>query len=290
MIDLLDILDRQNVHYKRHGEHKNIRDGWIGLDCPQCGTGTEKYHLGINLSHYYASCWQCGYQDLSQVISAVSGKPIASIRSVLKELVPSKKLGRSVGKYTPPTGRNRLHPAHIKYLEGRGFDPAILVSLWEIEGIGIHHRLPWCIFIPIHQHNKIASWTTRSISDEIPSKYISARPAEESRPIKSLLYGQDHARHAVVVVEGPMDVWKIGPGAVATLGVQVTSEQMKTLKDFPIRVVCFDREKEAQKRAKALCEELSLFPGETYRIKPLNGDPGEASAEEVAAIREEWLQ
>ena len=37
----------------------------------------------------------------------------------------------------------------------------------KIFGIGIAPRLQWRIWIPIHYHGEIVSWTTRSLSDNI---------------------------------------------------------------------------------------------------------------------------
>ena len=90
----------------------------------------------------------------------------------------------------------------------------------SLQGIGLHPRLPWRLFIPIHSHGRPISWTTRSIGTKDKKKYITASPAEEAAPHKQTLYGLDYCRHTVIVVEGPLDAWNIGPGAAATYGLQ----------------------------------------------------------------------
>ena len=129
------------------------------------------------------------------------------------------------------------------------------------------------------------SWTTRAVSDDVKLRYVNARPEEELRPIKSLLYGQHHLRHAVVICEGPTDAWKIGPGAVATFGVNYTKAQLLRMSKYPVRFVCFDSEPIAQQRAQALCEALIPFPGTTKNITLDAMDPGSASEKELRQLR-----
>lgn len=104
-----------------------------------------------------------------------------------------------------------------------------------------------------------------------------------------MLFGIDFIRHAIIVCEGPMDAMKIGPGAVSTMGISYTKHQLKQIVDFPVRVVCFDNEPDAQKRAKKLCSDLSSFPGKTTNIVLDVKDPGEASPKEIKLIRKSFL-
>lgn len=102
---------------------------------------------------------------------------------------------------------------------------------------------------------------------------------------KSILYGADLAKSAVIVTEGPFDALRLGPGAVATLGLNVTQEQIWRLSAFPIRVIAFDSERKAQERARQLAEQLSIFPGRTSIMMTEGPDPGSASPREVRLIR-----
>jgi len=185
-----------------------------------------------------------------------------------------------------------LHPSQRRYLENRGFDPDELVRTWGIKGIGMASRLSWRILIPIYDHRgKIVSWTTRSISED-PSvpRYISAKPSEESQHHKHLLYGAHLAKCCVVVCEGPISAWAIGPGAVATCGLGYTREQLEEIAEYPYRATCFDATPEAQRRAKKLCEDLAPLPGVTENILLETGkDPAECDKEETEAIRQQFL-
>lgn len=163
--------------------------------------------------------------------------------------------------------------------------------LWCLQGIGIAARLSWRIYIPIHYQGEVVSWTTRAIGKHVQPRYLSAGPEQESVSHKSILYGGDYVRNAVIVCEGPTDVWRIGPGAVATLGTSYSRSQMLEISKVPIRAVCFDMERPAQKRATKLVEELRAFPGLTMRIElETANDVADADEDEVAEIRRAVLE
>ena len=88
-----------------------------------------------------------------------------------------------------------------------------------------------------------------------------------------------------MVVEGPTDVWRIGPGAVATMGLSFTQAQVQRILQYPIRAICFDNSLQAQSTANRLAGMLELFPGKTMRIELDSDDPGNASDREVRAVR-----
>ena len=289
MKSVIDLLEEHEIDFKQPGDHAHVRPGFIGVDCPYCGPGSQKYHLGINIENGYATCWRCGYQNLAKVLSHLTGRQIdgKTLDACRKGRLPAER--PQIRPVRLPAGRSPLAPVHRRHLAGRGLDANLVASRWGLEGIGIHAVLGWRIFIPIHLDGKIVSWTTRAIGDH-PIRYMSADPEKDGGvPIKHLLYGEDFVRHAVVVVEGPADVWRIGPGAVATFGIAYSQEQVARLARFPLRAVCFDAEPQAQRAADRLCEQLHLFPGQTHRVILLSGDPGEASEVDVLKIRESFL-
>lgn len=289
-MNIQQLLDDNNVRYKRTGEDKDVRSGWIGVECPNCGEGSGKFHLGINLDGVYANCWKCGTKDMASLLAVLIGKGYLEAKQFLEGLPSHQTRIKHAGHLQLPQDRGPLYPVQLSYLARRGLDGPLLARLWGVEGIGLHGgRLQWRIFIPIHQNGEIVSWTTRTIgSDSV--RYISAKPEESLLPIKSLLFGADYARHAIIVCEGPFDVFSIGPGAVATLGVTYTSEQLYAMGKFPVRTVCFDNDPPAQQRAAKLCNSLTRFPGRTVNIVLVTGDdPAEADVDEIAQIRAVYL-
>lgn len=291
MNNIQSILENHNVRYETAG-HEHVRQGWIGLDCPWCRE-SGRFHLGVNLERGYANCWQCGPHRLVDVLVELTGEP----RSVCLELLEAAgtapraavEARRTGGRLIMPKGVEALSGPHRRYLRGRGFDPDELARLWGLKGIGLAARLSWRLWIPIHLQGETVSWTTRTIGEN-QKRYVSASAAEEKVPAKSVLYGLDYVRHAAVICEGPTDVWRFGPGAVATLGLGYSRAQLLAMSRIPVRVVCFDMERAAQRRAHGLTDTLSAFAGETYAVELETGDdPAGADPKEIGTIRGMFL-
>jgi len=133
----------------------------------------------------------------------------------------------------------------------------------------------------------VISYTGRSIAD-IKPRYYTLELEKCLRHPKDVLYGEPLARSdAVIVVEGPVDVWRIGPGAIATLGTGWTTEQAKRIADHERRFICFDNEIKAQGSAMKLAQWLSALPGITEIITGLDTDPGDLSTDQVRELRAE---
>jgi len=290
MATIRDILIDHNIPHVG-GEHHHGRPGWIQVDCPWCGTGTGSYHLGISLSTGAASCWRCGRQNTAAVLAALTGKARRSMRERIDGAVWEAPPVRHTGRLRLPSGRGPLLPGHTAYLAARGLDGATMATLWGVEGIGHAARLRWRLFIPIHHHGEIVSWTTRTVNPRDRQRYISASLEDEAIPHKRILYGADYARHAIVIHEGPIDVWATGPGAVATCGTAYTEAQLKAMARYPIRAVCYDTDPEAQRRARVLANALSVYPGTTHNVLLETGaDAAAADPDEIAAVRRAFLE
>lgn len=288
-MDIPQILEDLDIEYKEHGEHRHATYGWIQVCCPFCGD--SNYKLGISLEWGGCSCWACGTHKLPDVLAEITGQTRSSFYSLLKRDFSLDKKDRiKRGKLVLPKGLKALDRIHRKYLKSRGFDPDELTKLWGLQGIGLCAKLPFRIFIPVHFRGEIVSWTTRKAQESGPTpRYINAKPEEEVYSIRSLLYGADYVRHAIALVEGPTDVWRIGPGAAATLGVAYTPEQVAKIARYPVRVIIFDADLSAQQRATELLETLSVLPGATYKIQLDAKDPGSASEKEIVSIRKNFL-
>ena len=180
----------------------------------------------------------------------------------------------------------RLWPKHIAYLKSRNFSPRKIQLLWKIQGIGIGGQHAWHIYIPIIHKGKTVSWTTRRCAN-IDPRYQSAKPEQEILHHKDLLYGEDYCSQGIIIHEGPTDVWRTGPGAVATLGTSFTIPQVARMVKYPKRVICFDSSAAAQRRARQLFDLLLPYPGETLNVRLESGDdPAEASREELKGLRD----
>jgi len=285
-LNFADVLREHNIPYQTEGKY--CRPGWIQFNCPFCfgGLDPNKPYAGYNIARQYVNCWRCGGHGVGKVLIALTGMNWKNVKALLEDLdVPQREDDKPPGKLTLPKNRKPLAKAHRRYLEGRGFDPDELAEQWGIEGIGLSGNLAWRIFIPIHYRGAVVSWTTRSLVD-YGARYISAAADEEAVPHKTLLYGEDRVPgNAISIHEGPTDVWAIGPGATATLGTGYTPAQILRMSRYARRIVCFDSEKAAQQRARALCSLLEVFPGETFNVKLDAKDAGSAKRSERKQLR-----
>lgn len=290
-MELVDLLDRYRIEH-RGSEHKHGRSGWVQVDCPYCGPGSMKFHMGFNLSTGAANCWRCGRKRPANVIADLTRETPRRVAQLLSGVRLAKaEATRHTGRLVLPGSRIDLTASrpHVAYLKERGLDPRELEALWKLEAIGMSPRLAWRIFIPIHLDGQIVSWTTRAIGKRVELRYQAAKAEEEAVPHRDLLYGEDYARHAIIIVEGPVDVWRIGPGAVATCGTSYTAAQVLRMTRFPVRAVCFDSDPVAQRRAVELADALSAYPGDTYNITLDAKDAGEADDAEIEELREAIL-
>lgn len=290
MIGIRDILEEHSIPHAG-ADHPHGRPGWVQVDCPYCGTGSGRFHLGISLSSGAAACWRCGKKNTASVLALLTGGRARAMRDRLDAVAYEAAPVRKTGHLKLPAGRGDLGPGHCVYLAKRGYDPATVARLWGVQGIGHAAELRWRIFIPIHHHGEIVSWTTRAIKTTEKQRYISAGAGDESIPHKSILYGADYARHAIIIHEGPLDVWATGPGATCTCGTAFTEAQLRAMSRYSVRAVCFDNEPEAQRRARALANMLSPYPGTTHNVVLETAkDSSAAHPEEVAELRKTFLE
>jgi hypothetical protein len=263
----------------------------VGIDCPFCSPRSGHFRLGINLAKGFCSCWHCGGKRLGSSLAESTGRPLGEILRLIEGLERGAGVTKEKprGKLVLPSRIGPLLAPHRDYLERRGFDPDEITRTWGVRGIHIHPRLAWRLWIPVVRLGETVSWTTRSIGDGEP-RYVTASAAEESFPAKHTLYGIDKVGHAIVIVEGPIDAWAIGPGAVATMGLACTREQFDLMCRCPVRAVCFDNEPAARRRQEALCDALAPFPGETHSVELRTGkDAAEVEYGELEEIRKRFL-
>jgi len=286
-----NILREYGIPFREHGEHHHVTKGWINLDCPWCSPNSGRFRLGHNLEYGFLSCWTCGFHPIERTLIELTRETRDKVKELLgvDELKKFVKRTTKKGNLVIPREVGLLSEAHNNYLEKRGLDPKHLSQFWGIKGIGIASRLSWRLWIPIHYRGSVVSWTTRSINNDSKKRYITAGTGEESIPAKHLLYGEDHVRHAIIVVEGPVDVWKIGPGATALMGTSWTHEQIEKIAQYPVRIICLD--KDARDRSAKLCKILRPFKGITKEIELETGkDAGESSGKEIQELRKKFLE
>lgn len=287
-----EALTDAGVRFHSGSGHQHSREGWVQFDCPFCGKGSGKYHMGYRISGGYVNCWRCGRQDLLKVLEELRvPRPweiLATIRQTSLRTRPERRKGRP-SLLAIPRFVGDLGKPHRDYLRKRGFKPREIARLWGIRGIGIAPApYSWRIWIPIAHEGQNVSWTARSIGQGNP-RYLTCPASDEVVEHSEILFGEDFCRQAIIVVEGPLDAIKIGPGAAATLGLNFSAEQIRRIAEFPVRVICLDSQPQAQRRARQLANSLAPFPGETHVVELDAKDPGEASDKEIKRLRRLFL-
>ncbi len=284
-MDLTEWLDSHQISWSR--EHKHSRTGWTQIkSCPRCGS--TNYHLGITDNVDRASCYVCGSHSVPGLLKTLSGHPWKEVYEFLgKRDYVIRETQEHQGRYTPPTNLLPIDDVHDarEYVKSRDMDPDYLEYVWGCQATNGLSNYPFRLFIPVIRNKRPVSWTARATRGQQP-RYQTARAEEKSFDEKKWLLGLDMVRKTTIVCEGPLDAARMGPGAVATFGLAVTSDQLLLISQISERYICFDNSPEAQKIADKLCESLSVYPGKTVRMVVDADDPGSASKSEVRKVRD----
>lgn len=262
---------------------KHCQAGWVQISCPFC-TGNPGYHLGYNLSGDFYNCWRCGFHPIGEVVKALTNSSWGKVKQILKEykttlstrkhLLPNKS-GKKADRVKYPPGTDQLNPASIRYLKSRGFNPYILADKWGLRSTGPISSYKHRIIAPIYFNDTLVSFQGRDYTDRAKLKYKACPQDKEVIDHKKILYGYDQAKSdKCVLVEGITDVWRLGPGAVATFGIVTRASQILLLAERYRKVyVMFDDDPEARKRGKQIGFDLDMM-GVSTELCLIEGDPG----------------
>lgn len=284
-----EFLEQYGIRYVSSGEHHHARPGWLNLDCPFCSPASSKFRLGYNLYGKYFNCWTCGPQRTGQTLAELTGQPLSKVKLIFDIVERDAKweTADERGKLQYPVGLGPLRQQHEEYLRSRNFDPDTLREHWGLRGFGpVSGIYSWRIFVPYTFDGNVVSWTSRSIATKPDRRYLSAPPSMEVFSPKHFLYGEDYCKSSMIVVcEGPADVWRLGPGATAIMGLGYSRRQLLRIARYPKRIICFDTDEPGQRRAEMICNELGPFQGNTFNVVLDAPDPGSAS---VKMVRKFW--
>jgi DNA primase len=297
--DLISYLQDKGIEYLEEG--KNVTSGWVEVNCPFC-MDDPSMHLGISPTRLI-NCWRCGAKgSVIKYIKAIENCSWEKAKDITKKYVDPTLLhlrydimDRSVrsGKGTIiPKEAKGLNEEHYQYLMDRGFDPVEIERKYKLKAvsnaIGTSRKFKYRIIIPVFLNGIAVNFTALDFTGKRGIKYIHLSNEEAILPMKDCLYNIDSLRDIALIVEGVTDVWRMGDGAIATMGIEVTSNQINLLlKKKPKKCfVMFDAEPLAQKKAKKLAETLSGFVV-TELLELDSGDPGDLTFEESYRILKE---
>lgn len=295
MLDFDKFCRKYRIEYLEQGHH-HCHEGWIQTHCPFCSDGKDGYHLGFNIAKGNLNCWRCGSHSIWDFISTILnikdkhtlGKIVAQFQKEgFRQRAPKDK---RTGKVVAPKGIHELQDIHKRYLISRKFDPDKLVEDWHIQATSCYSEIwNWRIIIPIFNSlGGIVAYQGRAVYKNTRPKYQTSKKDEMACDPKMVIYGiHNIPGDSIIIVEGVPSVWRLGPGTVATLGIDWKEEQANIFRQFSNRYIMFDPEDQAQKRAKKLAEWLSYFKGTTEVISGLPCDPGDLDQAEADKIRKE---
>jgi len=300
-MDIFDLLDEGGIEYWTSG--KNVMRGHCNIQCPFCNDGG--HHLGINLKTLRVRCWRCGNHFITTLVRHIKGcspREAYQIAETLKAggediyIPPPDEIKKSEGyKTTMPAGSSRHFPQlHLDYLKGRGFRPARLIRKYKLESVYTVGRYKFRIIIPVFLNRKLVSFTSRDVTGEQEPKYLNPKEHEVLLSPKQAVYNYDTIIEGgdVIVVEGPIDVWKMGESCVSLQGIEFTTGQVKLLQKKKINrlLIMFDRGYKESKSAEKLAREMAPVVKEV-EIVSLSGvsDPGKLTIEEARKIKQALL-
>jgi len=294
LFDFRSFCDSQGIPNITAGEHHHASHGWINTHCPFCNS--LNWQLGFNLETGHFSCWVCGGHSVVETVQKLSrGASFHSAKQTVEEFQVAGGAGRShIRKRNDilkaPVGLEPLPAAHRQYLKERQYDPQHLCNMWDAQGIAnVANKWRWRICVPIYDQNgKAVAYTGRTISKIASPRWLTSSKEELRGDPRAMLYGVHKVPNdTILIVEGPGDVWRLGPGAVATLGTDWSQEQGQILRGYARRFIMFDPEKKAQQQATKLANWLSGFPGQTSIITNIDSDPGGMDDKTVRQLRKE---
>ena len=292
------LLQDYGIPYVTESEHHHSTHGWINIHCPFCH-GSKNFHLGISLYQPTVShCWRCGWHSTTSVLSRILNISVGKAKNLIQEYAGPTGTIRKKAKEPrvsilpikfPQPYFEHLNEAGKKYLERRGFDPEKLEKKWELKQTGPISFLGKIsygnrIIIPIYWGGQLVSFQTRDITERSSKRYLACPMKREVIHHKHIVYGKEEKWSkypALIVVEGVVDVWKLGTSAVATFGTSFTMKQVLALAKIHDRFfIVYDNEPQAQQQARKLAVKLKAL-GKKVFIETVDTDPGDMKIEDA---------
>lgn len=288
-MDIVRFLQDYNVPFWLEG--KNVSPGWVGIQCPLCADVSNHGGFCLTGSEPYYNCWKCGWSPLEKVIAKLAGTTRPQASHLIELYAGKSRLPELEIEPKPliiPGGP--LQSIHRDYLSKRNFNPDYLADKYQIKGTGPLGDFRFRLVIPITYEKIEVSFHTRDITDKAQLRYKACPKNQELIHHKHIFYGLDFIQDVIVIVEGPLDVWRIGDGAIASFGTTFTQAQIELLVAIkPKRIyTLFDSGKLEAKQSQKLTTKVGSFEGiKVYRIDLKRGDPCDLTHTQVTQLRKE---
>lgn len=279
MVDFEAICRQLDIPYWTSG--KNNVEGCITIKCPCCPMDDPdpSRHGNLDPATGKYSCWRCKGSHPSVVLARAGRISVQAASDLIRKNTFGTALVKEEAAVEQATsirlpGSHKPYDLHSKYLTGRGFDVDELIfyhgirftnmmEQWEGKDWGLR------VIIPVNdRRNNLVSFQGRDITGKSPHRYMFPRKDQQVRDCKTLLYGAElcGSTDKLLVVEGVMDAWKAGRGAVATFGTGVSKEQILEMSAWKEVYLAFDNEPAAHEEAVGIAKELSALGSNAYIV------------------------
>lgn len=286
--DIQSYLTSKNIPYSTSGD--NVSSGWIGISCLFCLDHSN--HLGINLNTKVFSCFKCGETgNAVKLLQAIEqetnlGKIFRIAESFSKEgFTDTEEISAEYQEkaHLPIEATKKFSDMHLNFLKSRRYTEEVIdkYDLYATGPIGFYkHR----IIIPVYMRRTLMGFVGRDVSGISLIPYKNSSSTHSVKNIKHCLYNIDNVpRKTVVIVEGILDAWRIGDGAVATFGTKYTHDQLLFLKGMDKVFVLFDAD--AVSLAYKLAHDIATIITSVEVLELSDGDPDNLSEKEVKELR-----
>jgi len=290
MFDFQTIFEDWNIPYQTGGN--NVSTGWIEITCPFCSD--HSFHCGINLNSGLFHCWICGSKGhakhlLKELLGITYNRATLLLEeheNIVNEQISSKIIKNTSIKI-PKEFSNILPDLHKNYLLKRKFNPSYLQNKYKIMASHQIGRFSFRLITPVFINGQLVNFTARDVSGQQKVKYLHLHNEEAVIPMKNCLFNIDTVHDKIIICEGVFDVFRIGDGAVATMGIEYTPFQLNLLleKELKEAYVLFDPD--ANKKAEKLANVLSSFIPKVEILTIDVKDPAELSDQEALELKKE---
>lgn len=295
MVDYEAICKQLDIPYWTSG--KNNVEGCLTIHCPCCPDNDPdpSRHGNLNPADGSYSCWRCKGSHPSVVIARAAHISVQAASNLIRKyttgVVAAKREEVKMANSITLPGSHTPLDIHRNYLEGRGFDVDELQFYHGIKFTGMMEKwegMNWQfrVIIPVFdRRNNLVSFQGRDVTGK-QDRYLFPPKEKQVRDCKTLLYGAELCgkKDALIVVEGVMDAWKLGAGAVCTFGSSVTQEQVLEMSHWRKVFLAFDNEPAAVQHARDVAKQLSSLGTEAFLVNTDFGLDSEGNVRDVGDL------
>lgn len=296
--DVCSYLSDLGVAWSGLGD--NVGEGWVGIKCIYCMD--KMNHLGINLKGKYFKCWKCSASgDIVKLIRDLEDveffRAVERLKQYASELYVSPKQEKIL--YTGNNNKEVRLPPFAERIKS-GLEPKIVRVYFRRRNFSLdlcrRYRLYYCargnwkfrLIVPIYYRGRMVSFQGVDVTGKAGVRYKNCPKEWAIIQNRHLVYGIDSVKNQCILVEGVTDKWRIGDGACALFGKNVTKEQLSFLSsnlDRGVKIkTLFDAD--AYRKTRALGHGgLNYYFLKVISISLEKGDPADLTADEVEKIR-----